>query len=80
MRKLFRAEKARTLSFAPGRSPLVLSEGKARTADAGEAMRTNNIEHAPVERFDTRFLETMRGLYDREWFAWYPDTIKCLRA
>jgi hypothetical protein len=59
--KVFKAEPARVLSFAPGRDCIVLTGDKARGAAVAEALRTNSADRAPIERFDVRFLETMRA-------------------
>jgi len=61
--RLFRAEPARTLSFAPGRDRTIISSGSGqRSEDAGAALRSNlDVSRAPIDRFDVRFLETMRG-------------------
>jgi hypothetical protein len=60
--KIFRAEPGRVASFAPGHTQVVLSRpGRlSRRAEPREVLQTNSIEHAPIERFDSRFLETMR--------------------
>jgi hypothetical protein len=61
--KIFRAEPGRVASFAPGRTQAVLSRPGhlSRRAEPREVLQTNSLEHAPIKRFDTRFLETMRA-------------------
>ena len=61
--KIFRAEPGRVASFAPGRMQAVLSRPGhlSRRAEPSEVVRINvDTRQAPIERFDTRFLETMR--------------------
>jgi hypothetical protein len=61
--KIFRAEPGRVASFAPGRTQVLLSRPGhlSRRAEPREVLQANSLEHAPIERFDTRFLETMRA-------------------
>jgi len=57
------AERTRVASFAPGRKRIVLTvPGRcARYGEPAEFLRSNSVEHAPVEKLDTRFMETMRS-------------------
>ena len=59
----FRAEPSRVISFAPGRTDVVVSRPGhvSRHAEPGEVLRTNDLRRAPIDRFPTRFLEAMRA-------------------
>jgi hypothetical protein len=59
----FRAESGRVISFAPGRTDVVVSRPGhvSRHAEPSEVLRTNDLRRAPIERFPARFLETMRA-------------------
>ena len=59
----FRAEPGRVISFAPGCTDVVVSRPGhvPRRAEPSEILRTNDLRHAPIERFPARFLETMRA-------------------
>ena len=62
--RAFKAEPGRVASFAPGRDKVILSRpGHApRRAEPREVLDTNvKVERAPIERFNQRFLETMRA-------------------
>jgi len=61
--KVIRAEPVRVASWAPGRRLVMLARpGRAaRLVEPSEVLRANTVEKAPIERFDNRFLQTMKS-------------------
>lgn len=60
--KVIRQEPTRTASFSPGKPITMTREGHIpRHVESREFTQSNDINNAPIEKFDAHFIETMKA-------------------